>query len=122
MTRGVAPPIGRIIVAGMFELFVDADSDFRFRLTAPDGTVMAVSKAFATKAAAVTGIAAVREYAGMGLIADLSPAAGRTSPRAAQSPSDVHARDSRRLSPAEIHAVPSQRVVPRRIPGSAGAA
>lgn len=58
-------------MAGLFELFVDAQSQVRFRLTAPDGTVMAVSKAFDDKAAAVAGIAAVREYAGMGHIADL---------------------------------------------------
>ena len=57
-------------MAGMFELFVDAKSAFRFRLTAPDGTVMAVSKPFETKTEAVAGIAAVREYAGMGLITD----------------------------------------------------
>lgn len=57
-------------MAGMFELFVDAKSAFRFRLTAPDGTVMAVSKPFDTKTEAVAGIAAVREYAGMGLITD----------------------------------------------------
>ncbi|GAP54862.1 UPF0339 protein TDE_0826, partial [Arthrobacter sp. Hiyo6] len=61
-------------MAGNFELFVDADSCFRFRLTAPDGAVMAVSTAFSDKAAAVAGIAAVREYAGMGLIIDLCPA------------------------------------------------
>jgi uncharacterized protein YegP (UPF0339 family) len=60
-------------MAGMFELFIDAESFFRFRLTAPDGSVMAVSKAFEDKLAAVAGIAAVREFAGMGLIADVSP-------------------------------------------------
>ncbi|WP_347886544.1 DUF1508 domain-containing protein [Pseudarthrobacter sp. CC12] len=57
-------------MAGMFELFMDSESSFRFRVTAPDGTVMAVSKAFENKNAAVAGIAAVREYAGMGLISD----------------------------------------------------
>jgi uncharacterized protein YegP (UPF0339 family) len=57
-------------VAGLFELFVDAQSDFRFRLLAPDGTVLAVSKAFDDKPAAVAGIAAAREYAGMGHIID----------------------------------------------------
>ncbi|QNE16518.1 DUF1508 domain-containing protein [Pseudarthrobacter sp. NBSH8] len=67
-------------MAGMFVLFVDAESNFRFRVTAPDGTVMAVSKAFDGKAAAVAGIAAVREYAGMGLIADTSKAAGPAAP------------------------------------------
>jgi uncharacterized protein len=63
-------------MAGLFELFVDAQSHVRFRLTAPDGTVMAVSKAFYDKPAAVAGIAAVREYAGMGHITDLCPARG----------------------------------------------
>ncbi|MET3950014.1 DUF1508 domain-containing protein [Arthrobacter sp. UYEF36] len=58
-------------MAGKFELFVDAESRFRFRLRAPDGTVMAVSAAFRDKSAAVAGIAAVRECAGMGLITDL---------------------------------------------------
>lgn len=65
------PQNGRTVMAGMFELFVDADAHFRFRLTAPDGTVMAVSRAFGDKPAAVAGITAVREYAGMGLITDL---------------------------------------------------
>jgi uncharacterized protein YegP (UPF0339 family) len=58
-------------MAGKFELFVDAESKFRFRLTAPDGTVVAESPAFRDKPAAVAGIAAVRECAGMGLITDL---------------------------------------------------
>lgn len=71
-------------MAGMFELFIDADASFRFQLTAPDGTVMAVSRAFPSKAAAVAGIAAVREYAGMGHVRELAEApAGR---RAAHQP------------------------------------
>ncbi|MFF1254390.1 YegP family protein [Pseudarthrobacter sp. NPDC058329] len=60
-------------MAGMFELFVDTESAFRFRLTAPDGTIMAVSRPFTSKTDAVAGIAAVREYAGMGLITDSCP-------------------------------------------------
>lgn len=60
-------------MAGKFELFIDADSRYRFRLTAPDGTVMAVSRSFGDKSEAVAGIAAVRNYAGMGLISDLCP-------------------------------------------------
>lgn len=39
----------------------------QFQPKAPDGTVIATSKRFDYKAAAVAGIAAVREYAGMGL-------------------------------------------------------
>lgn len=61
-------------MAGMFELFIDADASFRFQLTAPDGTVMAVSRAFPNRAAAVAGIAAVREYAGMGHVRELAEA------------------------------------------------
>ena len=77
------PQTERIAVAGMFELFVDAESAFRFRLTAPDGTIIAVSKAFDTKTDAVAGIAAVREYAGMGLISDhCTTAIDATPPRA----------------------------------------
>jgi len=60
-------------MAGMFEVFVDGDSNFRFRLRAPDGAVVAESAAFSDKAAAVAGIAAVRECAGTGLVTDLCP-------------------------------------------------
>jgi uncharacterized protein YegP (UPF0339 family) len=61
-------------MAGMFELFIDAEDSFRFQLTAPDGTVMAVSRPFPSKAAAVEGIAAVPEYAGMGHAKELATA------------------------------------------------
>ncbi|MGM7778517.1 YegP family protein [Arthrobacter sp. KNU-44] len=49
-------------MAGKFELFVDARERYRFRLKAADGTVMAVSKDFETKRAAVVGIREVREW------------------------------------------------------------
>lgn len=71
-------------MAGTFELFVDADACFRFRLRSPDGAVLAVSKGFADKPAAVAGISAVREYAGMGLISDLCPEEPPASPAAPQ--------------------------------------
>jgi uncharacterized protein len=61
-------------MAGKFEAFVDHDSFFRFRLLAPDGTVMAVSGPFDSKSALAAGIAAVRECAGTGLVTDLCPA------------------------------------------------
>ncbi|MCU1532414.1 MAG: hypothetical protein JWO49_1985 [Arthrobacter sp.] len=68
-------------MAGMFELFIDEAACFRFRLTAPDGTVMALSRPFPDKAAAVTGIAAVREYAGTGFVTELAePPAARRKP------------------------------------------
>lgn len=67
-------------MTGSFEVFVDSESYFRFRLKAPDGTIMAVSTPFEDKPAAVAGITAVREYAGMGLITDLCPAGLSTRP------------------------------------------
>lgn len=73
-------------MAGMFELYIDAESAFRFRLTAPDGTVMAVSKPFTTKIDAVAGIAAVREYAGMGLITDSCTEILPTKPSTGEDP------------------------------------
>ncbi len=97
------PQSGRIVMAGMFELFIDAESYFRFRLTAPDGTVMAVSKAFDDKAAAVAGIAAVREYAGMGLIADVSPTERRATPPEVRDVT-VQVREVRRIPAADLHA------------------
>ncbi|MGY2744565.1 YegP family protein [Arthrobacter sp. UYCu723] len=60
-------------MTGKFELFTDEDMYFRFRLKAPDGTVVAISRPFSDKSAAVSGISAVREYAGLGLITDLCP-------------------------------------------------
>lgn len=62
-------------MAGVFEVFVDAESQYRFRLMAPNGTVLAVSAPFEDKRAAAAGIADVRECAGTGLITDLSTAA-----------------------------------------------
>jgi len=61
-------------MAGKFEVFLDSESRFRFRLKAPDGAVMAVSEAFEDKAAVAAGIAAVRECAGTGLVTDLCSA------------------------------------------------
>ncbi len=89
-------------MAGLFEVFVDAESLFRFRVKAPDGTVMAVSRAFNDKPAAAAGIAAVRECAGTGLITDLcrGPAkvtAGRTGGLGSAGPRRASPTDRRRL-------------------------
>lgn len=81
-------------MAGMFEVFIDGESRFRFRLRASDGTVLAVSAAFDDKAAAVAGISAVRECAGMGLIADLCPA-GAVRDRAIEAAPGVEPRVDR---------------------------
>ena len=62
-------------MAGRFEVFVDVDAYFRFRLLAPDGAEVAVSGPYPDKAALAAVIAAVRECAGTGLVTDLCPAA-----------------------------------------------
>jgi uncharacterized protein YegP (UPF0339 family) len=55
-------------MSGQFEIYTDADSNIRFRLLGADGTVLAISQAYADKRAAAEGIMAVRECAGTGLI------------------------------------------------------
>ena len=85
-------------MAGMFELFNDEDAGFRFRIRAPDGTVMAVSRSFPDKPSAVAGIRDVREYAGMGHITDLCPAppaAAVSGPAGAKSLDEILCRQSR---------------------------
>ncbi|MEK0155780.1 YegP family protein [Arthrobacter oryzae] len=99
-------------MAGMFELFADADTSFRFRLTAPDGTVMALSKPFPDKRAAVAGIAAVREYAGTGFVTEIpapepqrsrvSSAARAFGGRAARRKRQVLLRWRQSLRPAAV--------------------
>ncbi|MFF1883779.1 YegP family protein [Pseudarthrobacter sp. NPDC058196] len=102
-------------MAGMFELFIDAESAFRFRLTAPDGTVMAVSKPFATKTDAVAGIAAVREYAGMGLIADQCTTAANAAPPATLIDPGSRTDDYPRMPKIDFHA--RARAVRRAVSG-----
>lgn len=80
-------------MAGMFEVFVDGDSRFRFQLKAADGTVMAVSAAYEDKSAAVAGIAAVRECAGMGLVTDLCPVGKKALPSTPDPGAFPQARD-----------------------------
>lgn len=73
-------------MAGTFELFIDEDSRIRFRLVAPDGTVLAVSGQYPDKYQAAAAIKDVRECAGTGLITDLAPAPGLARARAARRP------------------------------------
>lgn len=60
-------------MAGQFELFADDAAGVRFRMIAPDGTVLAVSRPFPDTRAAAAGIEAMRECAGTGLIRNLCP-------------------------------------------------
>lgn len=79
-------------MAGMFEIFLDAESRYRFRLSARDGAVIAVSRGFGDKPAAVAGIRDARECAGTALIADLS-SRQRPAIQNAGSPSGVTTGD-----------------------------
>ncbi|MFF2243811.1 YegP family protein [Arthrobacter sp. NPDC058130] len=99
-------------MTGMFELFTDSDTSYRFRLTAPDGTIMALSKPFPDKRSAVAGIAAVREYAGMGHVTEIAkpqndatdqPVAGRL-PQTAGMHRGTHEARSVEARSVETHA------------------
>jgi uncharacterized protein YegP (UPF0339 family) len=59
-------------VAGTFEIAAAGDNSYFFRLTAPDGTVVAVSPLFNTLKGAAAGITAVREHAATGHVVDRS--------------------------------------------------
>ncbi|CAH0294102.1 hypothetical protein SRABI83_04301 [Arthrobacter sp. Bi83] len=60
-------------MAGTFEIVTADQGSFRFRLTAEDGTVVAVSPSFPNIKAVVAGITAVRENAATGFIVDRRP-------------------------------------------------
>ncbi len=57
-------------MAGSFEILKAGTNSFRFRLTAEDGTVVAVSPQFPNLKAVVAGINAVRENAATGFVVD----------------------------------------------------
>jgi uncharacterized protein YegP (UPF0339 family) len=79
-------------MAGTFELFADEDSRIRFRLVAPDGTVLAVSGQYPDKYQAAAAIEDVRECAGTGLISDLAPAPNLARTRTPKRPHYVRPR------------------------------
>jgi uncharacterized protein YegP (UPF0339 family) len=55
-----------------FELYMDGDDCYRFRLVAVDGSVMLTSEAYAHEDVAIAGIWSVREAAVTGSIVDLT--------------------------------------------------
>jgi len=50
-------------MAGKFELYTDKSGEYRFRLKAGNGQVIAVSEGYASKASALNGIESVKENA-----------------------------------------------------------
>lgn len=85
-------------MAGTFELFVDDDSQIRFRLVMPDGHVLAVSGQFTDKRAAAAAIEEVRECAGTGLIQDVVPPRPGVVRASPQHPRYAVHRAARRLN------------------------
>lgn len=46
-----------------FEVYVDAKGEYRFRLKAPNGEIIAASEGYTSKQACLNGIDAVKKYA-----------------------------------------------------------
>jgi uncharacterized protein YegP (UPF0339 family) len=81
-------------LAGIFEIAEASGKKYFFKLTASDGTVVAVSPLFNTIKGAAAGIRAVRESAATGHIVDNSQRRGQSvSPAGA-------ARGGARLAPS----------------------
>ena len=57
-------------VTGVFEVFYDAVSRFRFHLKATNGQIIAVSQSYGTKESALKGIASIQKNAPIAKIAD----------------------------------------------------
>jgi uncharacterized protein YegP (UPF0339 family)/uncharacterized surface protein with fasciclin (FAS1) repeats len=57
-------------VTGVFEVFYDSVSRFRFHLKATNGQIIAVSQSYGTKESALKGIASIQKNAPMAKIAD----------------------------------------------------
>jgi uncharacterized protein YegP (UPF0339 family) len=72
--------LGGSILAGIFEIAEAGGKKYFFKLTASDGTVVAVSPLFNTIKGAAAGINAVRENAATGLIVDKSQSRSKSVP------------------------------------------
>lgn len=59
-------------MAGYFKLVDAHDDGYRVKLTAPDGTLVAVSTYYSSKQEAIAGIELIREIAGTGPVVDHS--------------------------------------------------
>lgn len=55
-----------------FEIFKDTANEYRFRLRAPNGEIIAASEGYTAKSSCKNGIASVRENAPTAIIQDLT--------------------------------------------------
>lgn len=60
------------IVAGKFELYKSSNGEFRFRLKAGNGEIIATSEGYTSKASAKDGIESVKSNAADAEVVDLS--------------------------------------------------
>ena len=58
-------------MAGKFEIFKDAKGEYRFRLKAANGEVIAVGEAYSSKQACVNGVESVKKNAADAEIVEL---------------------------------------------------
>lgn len=84
-------------MAGIFEIAEAGGKKYFFKLTASDGTVVAVSPLFNTIKGAAAGIRAVRENAATGLVVDKSRR--RTQSTAQTATARPGSRPGARLAP-----------------------
>ncbi len=54
-----------------FEVYIDSKGEYRFRLKAPNGEVIAVSEGYTTKANCMNGIESVRKNAPKAKVAEI---------------------------------------------------
>jgi uncharacterized protein len=59
-------------MAGKFEIYKDAKGEYRFRLKAGNGEVVAVGEGYATKSGAINGTEAVQRAADGAEVVDLT--------------------------------------------------
>jgi len=57
---------------GKFEIYKDQAAQYRFRLKAPDGEIIATGEGYITKQSCLDGISAVRKYAPTAPVVDLT--------------------------------------------------
>ena len=60
------------MVAPQFEIYVDTAGEYRFRLRAPNGEIIAVSESYKSKDSCKNGIESVKENAPKAVIQDLT--------------------------------------------------
>ena len=60
------------MVEPQFEIYKDAAGEYRFRLRAPNGEIIAVSESYKSKSSCKNGIESVKENAPKAMIQDLT--------------------------------------------------